>query len=537
MVMQTVGKGKSLRENAAIRMILEGTATVTGVPFFDALVANLAKALNTYGAWVTEYLPETNQLKALAFRLGDQLIHDYVYGVEGTACETVIREKTLVHYAEGLSTIYTDDEDLDPDIDSYLGVPLMDTAGNILGHLAVMDKKPMPEKAQQFAIFHIFAARATAELQRLNTETKLQASEEKYRRIIETTGEGYFMLDDQERIVDVNDAYCRLLGYPREEIIGHRPYEFAAREFQQFLRAGQEAVYSQAYRELRGSLQTKDGRALPVLLHGNTVNTADGRTLGKVVFVTDLSDHLKGMALAGEVQKSLLPHRFPEIEGVDIAARSIPCEEIGGDYYDFIKIPNRREDVNLVVGDMTGHGVDAALLMTTARAFLRMRAGQPGTLEDLVNDLNRHLTTDVQQTDRFMTLFFLSLQVRQQRLQWIRAGHDPAVLYDPATKRIERLRGPGPALGLDDAQVYRSMTKEGLESGQVIAIGTDGIWESRNLRGEMYGRKRFNAILKRFAHLDAEAIVAAVMDDLRGFTEGTLPEDDKTLVVAKIQSA
>lgn len=537
MVMQPVGKGKSLQENAAIRMILEGTATVTGEPFFDALVANLAKALNTYGAWVTEYLPETNQLKALAFRLGDQLIHDYVYDVEGTACETVIRDKALVHYAEGLRTIYTDDEELDPEIDSYLGVPLLDAAGHILGHLAVMDKKPMPEKAQQFAIFHIFAARATAELQRLNTEKKLQASEEKYRRIIETTSEGYFMLDDQGWIVDVNDAYCRLLGYPRAEVIGHRPYEFATQEFQQYLRAGQEAVHSPAYRELRGSLQTKDGRTIPVLLHGNTVSTADGRILGNVVFVTDLSDHLKGMALAGEVQKSLLPHRFPEIEGLDIAACSMPCEEIGGDYYDFIEIPNRRDHVNLVVGDMTGHGVDAALLMTTARAFLRMRAGQPGTLEDLVNDLNRHLTSDVQQTARFMTLFFLSLRVQQKRLQWIRAGHDPAVLYDPATKLFERLRGPGPALGLDETQVYRAMTKDGLKAGQIIAIGTDGIWESRNIRGEMYGRKRFNAILKRFAHLDSEALVAAAMDDLRCFTEGTLPEDDKTLVVAKILSA
>jgi sigma-B regulation protein RsbU (phosphoserine phosphatase) len=243
------------------------------------------------------------------------------------------------------------------------------------------------------------------------------------------------------------------------------------------------------------------------------------------------------MALAGEVQKSLLPHRFPKIEGVDIAAQSIPCEEIGGDYYDIIEIPNRREEANLVVGDMTGHGVDAALLMTTARAFLRMRAGQPGSIEDMVNDLNRHLTTDVQQTDRFMTLFFLSLQLRKQRLQWIRAGHDPAVLYDPTTKHIERLRGPGPALGLDDTQVYRAVTKDGLKPGQIIAVGTDGIWESRNIRGEMYGRNRFNAMLKRFAHLDADALVAAAMDDLRRFTEGTLPEDDKTLVVAKIQSA
>lgn len=525
-----------LEEDAAIRMILEGTATTTGEPFFDALVVNLAKALNTFGAWVTEYLPETNQLHALAFRLGDQLIHDYVYEVAGTACETVIEEKTLVHYAEGLSSHYPDDEELDPEIDSYLGVPLMDAAGDILGHLAVMDKKPMPEKARQFAIFHIFAARATAELQRLNTEKKLQASEEKYRRIVETAGEGFFMMDEQMRIVDVNEAYCRLIGYDREEVIGRRPHEFASPEFQPFLQSGHGDILSRTQREIRAMLVAKSGRQIPVLFHGNKVKTSDDRTLGNVAFVTDLSEHMKGMALAGEVQKSLLPQRFPANEGVDIAASSIPCEEIGGDYYDFIEIPDRREDVNLVVGDMTGHGVDAALLMTTARAFLRMRAGHPGTAEDMVNDLNRHLTTDVQQTDRFMTLFFLSLQVHNRRLQWIRAGHDPAVLYNPSANQIEWLRGPGLALGLDGTMIYRAETKEDLEPGQVIAIGTDGIWESRNVRGEMYGKQRFNSILKRFAHLDAEGLVGAAMEDLHHFTEGTLPEDDKTLVVVKIKT-
>lgn len=85
---------RAIDEDAAIRMILEGTANTTGEPFFDALVVNLAKALKTHGAWVTEYFPETNQLNAIAFRLGDKMIHDFIYDVSGTACETVLKKNT-----------------------------------------------------------------------------------------------------------------------------------------------------------------------------------------------------------------------------------------------------------------------------------------------------------------------------------------------------------------------------------------------------------------------------------------------------------
>lgn len=525
----------SLREDAAIRMILEGTANTTGAPFFDALVDNLAKALNTYGAWVTEYLPATDQLRAIAFRLGDQLIHDYVYDVAGTACETVLAKKDLVHHARGVFDLYPEDrEAFDFEVASYLGAPLLDARDRIIGHLAVLDTRPMPEHARKFTIFRIFAARAAAELERLNTEKQLLASEEKYRRIIETAGEGFFMLDEAMRIVDVNDAFCRLLGYGRRKILGRRPYEFAAPEFQHYLQASHAEVLTQTYREIRATLVAKDGRHIPVLFHGNTVQSADGRTLGNVAFVTDLSDHMKGMALASEVQKSLMPTDFPTTGKLDIAARSLPCDEIGGDYYDYIDIPERGE-VHLVVGDMTGHGVDAALLMTTARAFLRMRARQPGTAEDMVNDLNRHLTSDTRHTDRFMTLFFLSLDVHRRRMQWIRAGHDPAVLYDPASGQTTWLRGPGLALGLDDSVVYEAVTREGLKAGQLVAIGTDGIWEARNVQGAMYGKERFQAALARVGSLPAAAIVDAVLRDLEQFTEGTLSEDDRTLMVVKIK--
>ncbi len=520
-------------ENSAIRRILEGTATETGDRFFDALVVNLAAALKTYGAWVTEYLPRTHQLRAISLWMGGRLTHDFVYDITGTACETVLKSRELIHLPNNVLDLYPDDGHArDLEAVSYLGIPLMDEKKTILGHLSVLDRQPMPEQARQHAIFRIFAARATAELQRLKAEKSVRASEDKYRRIVETAGEGFILMDDSHRIVDVNDSFCRLIGYVRNEIIGRRPYDFGTEDFRQYCMSQMSTVMAADYRRVQGHLIAKNGQEIPVLFHGNDLIASSGERLGNVAFVTDMSEHLKSLKLAGEIQKSLMPQRAPTIPGLDIAGRSEPCEEIGGDYFDFIEAADGRS-LLIATGDLTGHGVDAALLMTTARAFLRMRVHQPGDLAAIVADLNRHLTSDTRQSDRFMTLLLMSIAPAVAAIEWVRAGHDPALLYDPAAERFTELRGPGLALGLNEAVHYTAIRESGLKPGQVITIATDGIWEARNAKGEMWGKHRFQEVIRQQIEASAATIVSRVFESLREFTLGTLPEDDKTLVVIK----
>ena len=118
---------RDLDEDAALRTILEGTATETGERFFTALVENLAKALNTHGAWVTEYIKERRRLRALAFWLGGQWVQDYEYSIAGTPCEPVIEDARLIHIPDKCMELYPDDPDLRPiGAVSYLGVPLTD---------------------------------------------------------------------------------------------------------------------------------------------------------------------------------------------------------------------------------------------------------------------------------------------------------------------------------------------------------------------------------------------------------------------------
>jgi sigma-B regulation protein RsbU (phosphoserine phosphatase) len=366
-------------------------------------------------------------------------------------------------------------------------------------------------------------------------EDELRKSEEKFRRIVETAGEGFLLMDEDLVIVDVNDAYCNMLGYTREEVLGKTPLDLATEEFKQFMLANRDVILAEEYREFEGSSVAKDGRHVPILIHGSTLRDDQGNVIGNMAFITDMTEHKKALALAGEVQKSLLPQDKPLVQGLDIAGKNVSCDEIGGDYFDFLwKRDSKKGPFSVVVGDISGHGVDSALLMTSARAFLRMRASQPGTISEIITAMNRHLTHDVLETGRFMTLFYMTIDPEKNRIDWVRAGHDPAIFYDPSRDEFEELRGSGVALGVNEAFDYEENFRSGLADGQVFAIGTDGIWEAVNSKGEMFGKERFRGIIRSHAKAGASDILNAVYSELSQFTQGRKSEDDITLVIIKV---
>lgn len=367
-------------------------------------------------------------------------------------------------------------------------------------------------------------------------EEELRKSEEKFRRIVETAGEGFLLMDENLRIVDVNEAYCKLLKYSRDELIGKTPLDLATEDFKQFMMTNRISILAKEYRKLEGTLIAKDGRQVPILIHGSTLRDDSGNVIGNMAFITDMTENKKALALAGEVQKSLLPQDKPVVQGLDIAGKNVSCDEIGGDYFDFLwRRDTKKGPCSIVVGDISGHGVDSALLMTTARAFLRMRASQPGTISEIITAMNRHLTRDVLESGRFMTLFYLTIDPEKDRIDWVRAGHDPAIVYDPGRDEFTELKGDGVALGVKINFDYQENTISGLANGQIIAIGTDGIWEAVNSNGEMFGKERFRNIIRKNAGSGSGDIINAVYNELDQFTRGQKSEDDITLVVIKIQ--
>ena len=159
--------------------IVAGTADATGEDFFARLVRHLARALGTRYAWVTEWRPVERRLRAFAFWVGDHYYGEYEYAVANTPCEPVVDDRRLVHVPDRLIELFTEDPDLRPlEAVSYMGVPLLDTGGAVLGHLAVMDTRPLPADPRAVGIFNVFASRAAGELRRLVRDRALRERED-----------------------------------------------------------------------------------------------------------------------------------------------------------------------------------------------------------------------------------------------------------------------------------------------------------------------------------------------------------------------
>jgi len=242
------------------------------------------------------------------------------------------------------------------------------------------------------------------------------------------------------------------------------------------------------------------------------------------------------LAQAMEVQRDLMPKSMPTIDGLDIAGDSVSCDETGGDYYDFFnKTGGINGRIGVVVGDVSDHGVPSALLMASARAFMRERVLMPGSVGHIISGVNRQLTNDVQTSGRFMTLFYAEIDLDERSIRWVRAGHDPAILYDVNTDSFEELGGRGGLpLGVYEDSEYEEYHRA-LSPGQIIFIGTDGTWEACNKDGKMFGKEALRDIIRDNAMRPAKEIIDRVMTDLNEFLYPLKNQDDATLVLLKME--
>ncbi len=242
----------------------------------------------------------------------------------------------------------------------------------------------------------------------------------------------------------------------------------------------------------------------------------------------------QSLSLAMEIQQKLLPESPPRIPGLDVAGHSTYCDETGGDYFDFIELSKSdSNELIVVLGDVMGHGIAAALLMATARGILRSRAGEEDSLGDWLTHINQLLVADTG-GERFMTMALLVCDPVRGHVRLASAGHDQPMMYDPVDDRfIDLPDEAGLPLGLIEGQDYQDAKIEIPHQGTILLVGTDGLWESANAAGEAFGKARICEAIRSHAGESAESISHSIKQALADFQGDAKQDDDITFVLVK----
>ena len=236
----------------------------------------------------------------------------------------------------------------------------------------------------------------------------------------------------------------------------------------------------------------------------------------------------RDLAQAEDIQKLALPETAPTVPGADLAGYNAACRTVGGDYYDFIPYADGR--VGLALGDVSGKGMPASLMMMALHARVQVLAEDTGDLGAFMMRLNKATCVKCP-SNRFITFFFSVLDAATGDLKFANAGHNPPILIQ-ASGETAMLEGGGPVLGILSIAPYAEM-RASVERGGMLVLYSDGVTEATNSSYEEFGENRLIEVLRANRHLPAAAIVEAVTKALADFTAGAPQADDLTLVVAK----
>lgn len=239
------------------------------------------------------------------------------------------------------------------------------------------------------------------------------------------------------------------------------------------------------------------------------------------------------LRIVGDIQRTLLPEKLPEIPTLDLAAYYQPAARAGGDYYDFFPLPDNRWGI--FIGDVSGHGTPAAVMMAVTHCMAHTHPGPPHPPADVLRYLNEYLfRLYTNNNPSFITAFYAVYDANQRTLTYACAGHNPPRLKRCSNgKLLELSEGEGIPLGIMADSAYTETTLQ-LERGDQIIFYTDGITEAGNLRGELFGTQQLDQVLENCS-LQASSLLEAVLQAVADFAEGLPADDDRTLVVARVK--
>jgi len=240
----------------------------------------------------------------------------------------------------------------------------------------------------------------------------------------------------------------------------------------------------------------------------------------------------EGVEIGRRIQRTFLPERNPELPHHDIAGANYSSELVGGDYYDFIRIADQH--LGIVVGDVSGKGIAAALIMASFRASLIAEIRNNYAMRTVFSKVNKLLWESVE-PDRFVTAIYGVLDVENRRFTYVNAGHNPGFLYRAATDKFDTLDATGPLLGTFEAAAYKERQVE-IHPGDVLVLYTDGVTEAISLGGDFFGEERLREVIRARKSEPAVSLVRGIWETVQAFQGGD-QDDDLTVVAIRGLSA
>ena len=383
---------------------------------------------------------------------------------------------------------------------------------------------------------------AAVRVSRRKAIKELRESEMRHRTLIENASDIIVVLNSKGVVSFISPACEKVLGKKEDDFIGKDWFQFAEESFRlkiknEYFRSLSQKLVSFSF-EGRFIDANGDSRVLDATAQ-NLLN--DQAIEGVVLNVRDVTERLKSQAairdsaeefrVAREIQQHLFPKQAPIIDGFDIAGASSPAAATGGDYFDYLKTTDGQ--LVLAVADVSGHGAGPAMLMAETRAYLRLLVRNRHHLGDILVRANNMVGEDVGK-DRFITMHLVKLDSKSKMIAHSSSGHTPGYIIGEKGEIKSKMKRTGIALGVTPDAPYEVEGPLKLVKGDIIILLTDGLAETPNSEGELFGAQRVIDELHRNRSLSAAEIVNSVFKRVADFSQGAEQEDDYTMIVAKV---
>lgn len=361
---------------------------------------------------------------------------------------------------------------------------------------------------------------------------------------LEAAANAIVITDHTGDIIWVNPAFTLLTGYCQEEVI-HQNLRFlkSGKHDDRFYRHLWETINSgmvwhgeTTNRHKNGYYYLEEQTITPVMDERGKIchfvavkQNITERKLAEKALLENIQMS-REMEIAKRIQLSLLPAFPPKLYGVQCASRCVPATHVGGDYYDFFH--HSENSIDMVIADVSGHSVGAALIMAETRSALRVQVNAANSTTTILSDLNDLLFEDLSKAELFISMFYIKYNSLKRQLTYSNAGHNPPLLFRPSEQSFTELDAEGLILGVQRDVDFEEKNIQ-LYVGDLLVLYTDGIVEARNATGDFFGRERLCTVLADKHNDIPETVVNAVLEEIACFTGTTVFQDDISLVILK----